>query len=138
MTPEPRPVLRRRVIAVDGKAPLLRPDERDLNELLGDLDKLIAGSKSTWPGRIIVSRSKTIGLLKLMEQRLADAEVRSEDEQRCVEAIRAIGEFEDLATNSRFYKGANIWETFYFYGPRDKFKEMAADLRAKLAPFAAH
>jgi hypothetical protein len=109
--------------------PLFKPDGRSLTELLDDLDKLIAESKSTWPGRIIVNRRKTLALLKLMEQRIAD----SPDTARRAQAEVAILDFEDVAANSRFYKGANIWETFSFYGPRERFREMAADLRAKLS-----
>jgi hypothetical protein len=115
-------------------SPLLKPDNRSLDDLLSDLDKLIAGSRSTWPGRIIVSRRKAIALLKLMEQRLAESP--SADEVGSAQAVAALLVFGDVAANSRFYNGANIWETFYFYGSRDKFKEMAADLRAKLSPFA--
>jgi hypothetical protein len=122
---------------VNPQAPLLRPDERGLGELLDALGTLIAGSKSTWPGRIIVSRSKTITLLKLMEQRLGQAGAGSTVSVAHAQALVAVIEFEDLAANSRFYKGANIWETFYFYGPRKKFEAMATDLRTKLAPFAS-
>ena len=110
--------------------PLINADGRSLSELLDDLDKLIAESKSTWPGRIIVNRRKTLALLRLMEQRLAESPVTA----RRAQAEVAILEFEDVAANSRFYKGANIWETFYFYGPRERFKEMATALRATLTP----
>ena len=120
---------------MDAKGPLVT-ETRDINELLEDLDKLIAMSKSTWPGRIIVSRRKALALLRPMEQQLARVDVRSEDALRYTEALSSIREFEDIAANSRFYRGPNIWETFFFYGPRHRFKERVSDLRAKLAPFA--
>ncbi len=110
------------------------PREPSLPELLDDLDRLIAKSRSTFPGYILVRRSKANEIFSPIYGRLHQLPRREGDVLVYMAAETSIREVEKYITRDRVMT-RSIWEECFAYVRRNKAKALIAEMRRKLALF---
>lgn len=109
---------------------------RDLAESLTDLERLAAGSKSFFPGRVTLNRSKTYALLDRMKDALVQhAEQSPRDFEACHRALQAVVHVNELASSGS--AGPSIWRTWFADVSRQKLSGALNELRNALEPVIA-
>jgi hypothetical protein len=113
-------------------------DKRDLAALLAELDRLAAGAKSFFPGRVLLPRKKTYAALDLIGERLV-AESEAPDNaigfDSCRRAIEAVAEVNELAASGK--AGPSIWRIWFADVNRKRLAQALQDLHAALEPLLA-
>lgn len=110
-----------------------KADAGDLAEAMTELERLAAGSKSFFPGRVMLNRSKTYALLDRMKDALVQhAEQSPHDFDACHRALQAVVDVNELANSGS--AGASIWRTWFADVSRKKLSAALAELRSALEP----
>ncbi len=113
-------------------------DEGDLAALMASLDTLVAGAKSFFPGRVLLSRKQTYRLLDLMIKKLleeSEAQSVAADFETYRRAVEAVGGVNALASGGN--AGPSIWRIWFADVSRKRLSPAVEELRSALAPFIA-
>jgi hypothetical protein len=123
---------------MEAQSPTFDPDALDLGGLMESLDAIATGAKSFFPGRVLLNRKKTFGLIRAIDKRLlAESKVQNvrADYGMYLRAIEAGNQVYELATSGT--AGPSIWRIWFADVRRKQLAQALDELRDALAPFTA-
>jgi hypothetical protein len=110
----------------------------DLLGAMRSLDEVVASARSFWPGRVMLNRKRTTGVLKVMVQLLTDGGTQDErdatEDQR--QAIAAISQLNNSVAVLG-YGGRSMWRRSHLDIKRQQLAEMVEAIRDPVTRFAA-